>query len=744
MTVHSRPTLPTLRRPIRWRRRVRFFRNTFSQFRVAAIALFSTWALGAELPVPTPKLASVEIADSWPMFHGDAFHTGVSSETTIGASSASVLGIAFQANTGYPSYTSPAAVYNPTLGTTLVYVGNQSGTVAAYDASTGNRIWNYKVASQVQSSPAIYKGVVYIGASDHYLYALDATTGALDCRFLSLGVISASPVVGNPDGSGPVVYFGDNGLSGQADGGNEWAVNGVGNSAGACSVRWLFNAWGDPPGSLPLTGSWSPPAYTTDATGRPLVIMGSGDPDDAVYALDARTGAKVWRFQTQPVGSDTDVGAGPTISPPGANGFVDGVAYISGKNSIVYALDLVTGVAFWRFSIAADAGSSAGAVRSTAALDGDRLYVGYGAGVYAINAITGAKIYRTADVGPTTPLVLSSPAIVGGSGDKAMFVGDLGGAVRAFNAATGAPLWKYQTGGFIFSSPAVADNRIFIDSSDGFLYAFRVGGSALPPPDTAILQPPDGSTPANPNGSLSISGTATGSVGVAAVEVAVKNGDTGKWWNGLTSAWTNVFTENQAVLGSGGATSTTWTYTFPVLSAGGVFVAQADAVDANGERDPTVALSHFTIPSLGTPPDTSITDPKNHQIFFFPTSGDVSFNITVTGTTTDPTSAPTPGIKEVRVVVKNIQHNEYFCGFAGCNGSGGESTAWTPVYTVVKATLQSPGAVSTAWSLTWPTYNHPHTYAITAWAVANDGEMDLTRPHVRPVCVNNPGDNSCF
>ena len=78
-------------------------------------------------------------------------------------------------------------------------------------------------------------------------------------------------------------------------------------------------------------------------------MVGSSSPDCAVYALDARTGRQVWRFQTQIFSQDNDVGAGPTISPPGVNGFADGVAYVAGKNKVVHALNLRTGALIWRF-----------------------------------------------------------------------------------------------------------------------------------------------------------------------------------------------------------------------------------------------------------------------------------------------------------------------------------------------------------------------------------------------------------
>src|SRR5262249_39908363 len=160
-----------------------------------------------------------------------------------------------------------------------------------------------------------------------------------------------------------------------------------------------------------------------------------------VVAVDARTGAQVWSYQA-PQGTDTDIGAGPTISAPGVNGFPDGEAYISSKYREVYALNLKTGALNWKFSIGNDSPGAGGATRSTAALLGNDLYVGYGAGVYDLNATTGAKVWKTEDFNPATPEVVSSPAIGGPSGDRVLFVGDMGGSFRAYSLS-GHQLWSY-------------------------------------------------------------------------------------------------------------------------------------------------------------------------------------------------------------------------------------------------------------------------------------------------------------
>ena len=62
----------------------------------------------------------------------------------------------------------------------------------------------------------------------------------------------------------------------------------------------------------------------------------------------------------------------------------------------------------------------------------------------------------------------SSPAIA----DDVVFVGSDGGSVYAFNALTGAMIWKFTTNGAIDSSPAVAYGVVYVGSNDGKVYAF--------------------------------------------------------------------------------------------------------------------------------------------------------------------------------------------------------------------------------------------------------------------------------
>lgn len=693
----------------------------------------------------TPSSAAVA-ADGgvdWPMFHADPLHTGTSTETTLRASNAAQLGLRWQVNMGNATNTSPAVVYNATLGKRVVYQGSKNGTMAALDAANGERIWGYASGAELSSSPAVYGNTVYFGDDNSKLHAVNATTGAFLCSFDTGGIINASPVVADA-GDGPVVYIGDNGSGGGNDGGSIWALNAVDpNPAPDCGVKWSYDAFGEPAGSHPEAGSWSPPAFAADRTGRNLIVVGSSSSDNSVYAFDARTGERVWRFETPYIFPDSDVGAGPTVSPPGVNGFAGGVAYVTGKNKVVHALDLTTGAQLWAFSIRNDSGNADGGTRSTAALDGDRLYVGYGEGVYALDARTGAKLWRVQVDAKVE--VISAPALSGPANDRVMFVGDLSGRITALRASDGAKLWGYQTGSYVYSSPAVSGGSLYIGSGDGFLYSFGLPGGPSAKPVATITAPLDGTEVANPNGPLKVTGKATDDVGVTKVLVAVKSATTNRWWNAAISAWTKEIVQNPATLGRPGKPSTGWNTTFPPSPNGGQYLVYADAVDTHGQHSAPVARISFAVPSLGNPPDTTITVPTRKQVFNFPNDTQQPIDITVTGTATD-TMGDRPGVQEVMVVIQNIEHEpgEYYCGTAGCGLATGESSLWRPTYTVVPAVVANPGSTSTTWTMTFSTFDHPHKYAIVAWAVDGDGEKDPTKARVSPICVRNTGVTSCI
>jgi outer membrane protein assembly factor BamB len=525
----------------------------------------------------------------WAEFHLDQDLTGYTTNTSLSTANASQLGVAWATDLYGPALDSPVVAYDATLDETIAYVGTEDGDMLAVNVATGQIVWATWLGAPIRTTPAVAGGAVWFGTFDSpRVYKLDATTGAIDCSVSAPQPIEGTPVLADPPGGVPTVYVGNN--DNTVASGPVLAI-----AASNCTQEWAFQ------GYTQTAGSWDAVDYAVDARGEPLIVFGTADPDSTVYAVDAVTGDLVWKFAVlNPPPATYDIGAGLEISPPGANGFADGVAYCPTKYGIMYALDLTTGAQIWSTNFDQAGGVVQGSEggRSTAALDGDNLVFGYGAGLFDLNAVTGAVIWDYVD--PTHTEALSSPAIAGALLQEIVAVGDIGGALDVVSLATGDQLYHYQTGGYTTASPAVTDGNILICSSDGFLYDFAVGGgNEAELPATTVTSPADSSSVTNPNGNLTIEGTASDSTGIAGVEVAVQeNGSSGPWWDGATQSWSTGPVNNPATVTDPGATSSTWSFAYPQPSAGGAYNVTAYTVSTSGQSD--IRGGHDTYSVLGS------------------------------------------------------------------------------------------------------------------------------------------------
>jgi outer membrane protein assembly factor BamB len=171
------------------------------------------------------------------------------------------------------------------------------------------------------------------------------------------------------------------------------------------------------------------------------------DPAHSGYSSSAApmTNQTLWSFKT-----DAIVDLSPVVA--------GGVVYIA-VNDNLYALNALTGSKIWNYTI----------VGSVAAVANDVVYIGSADhNVYALNASTGGKIWNYTAVD-----VVSSPTVA----DGVVYAGTQGpypfGNVFALNASTGLKIWSYETGGEVNSPPAVEDGIMYIGAYDGLLYALN-------------------------------------------------------------------------------------------------------------------------------------------------------------------------------------------------------------------------------------------------------------------------------
>jgi outer membrane protein assembly factor BamB len=224
---------------------------------------------------------------------------------------------------------------SPLVSNGLVYVGDWSGRVTAFDARTGARRWSVATGGAVKGSVALAGRRAYVGAYDGRLYGLDARTGRVlwhtssPSRLGRRGAFYSTPAIaygriylGSTDGS--VYSFG--------------AVSG--------KLRWSHR-----------TGGY---VYGSPAVWRGRILVGSYD--GRFNALDAATGRVRWSFD-----------AGAPIS--GSASVLGRIVYFSTLGERTFGLDAATGRELWRFP---------DGKYSPMVTDGRRLYVTGYSHLYAL------------------------------------------------------------------------------------------------------------------------------------------------------------------------------------------------------------------------------------------------------------------------------------------------------------------------------------------------------------------------
>lgn len=412
------------------------------------------------------------------MFRGDPQHCGVYNS----AGAPQLHGVQWKFHTSGQVISSPAIVGD------TVYVGSTDHHLYALDRTSGTMKWKFETGSRVNSSPAIADGTVYFASYDGFFYAVDAVTGKQKWKFQTGGEhrFTAKHIHGSqpaaetmPDPfdfylSSPViaagtVYFG-------SSDGNVYALD-----TAAGTVKWKF-ATGDV-------------VHASPALADGTIFVGSWD--HYFYAIDAANGKEKWRFKT---GEDRDIHnqEGLQASPVVANG----VVYVGCRDSNFYAIDAQTGQQKWAFN-----NKGSWVIGSAAVSDGRVYFATSDTGLlYAVDAQTGDKLFSFDN--KHWPM-FSSPAIAGNT----LYIGTHEGKLMAFDLGSQKQLWVFQTDGSttngptytkadgtpkyeaayagdfyedivigvqrmmtvgaILSSPVIVDGMIYFGSTDGSLYAIH-------------------------------------------------------------------------------------------------------------------------------------------------------------------------------------------------------------------------------------------------------------------------------
>ncbi len=399
----------------------------------------------------------------------------------------------------YPKAT--RARSQPTVGWNSLFVGSQNGTVYAFDLDSGCVRWSYRASAEVRTTIVADPDTrtLYFGDVLARAYALDAATGRLlwQTKVDDHGnaTITGTPALG-PKG---MLYVPISSLEVTSAADPKYACCTFRGALAAIdrktgSILWKTHTVEQEPREqgrtsvgTPILGPsgapvWGSPLYDA-ASNR--VYFGSGENysspadlnSDAVFAVDAMTGKRLWRTQLtagdawnvgcmmgnencpKENGPDVDLSASLVMVPlkDGRRMLVAGQ-----KSGVAYGIHPDTGAIIW--SQRAGHGGTQGGIHFGMAVEGQRVYLPvndmddtrdarvydetqHGAGIHAIDAATGKFVWRRVaenrcgDRPNCDPGVSAAVTAIPG----VVFAGHMDGMFRAYDGATGKTLWEYDT-----------------------------------------------------------------------------------------------------------------------------------------------------------------------------------------------------------------------------------------------------------------------------------------------------------
>lgn len=342
----------------------------------------------------------------------------------------------------------------PCVGNGIVYFGSYDSTFYAVNAETGKELWRFKTRGEsafsannifgiksgnlkcpdpwdfYSSSPVYFNNAVYFGSGDSSIYCLNATTGAMQWSYKTIGIVHSSPAIAYG-----TIYCGS------------WDSKIYAIDAKSGKLIWDFQ-----------TGTDSVYNCFVGIQASPVIVDGivyCGSRDAYLYALDAKTGKVIWKQKDQysswlpssvavkgdflyagssdalrfyvfnrqdgSVVSEYRTGIYTFSSPTITNN----LAYIGSMNGKLYAFDINTGLPQWIFSTNASLNSL------YFTKDGD--YINDNA----------KDVYEQ---GTCWEMVKSIEQIVSSAGS-------------------------------ILSSPYIADGELYFTSTEGYIYALANGDS---------------------------------------------------------------------------------------------------------------------------------------------------------------------------------------------------------------------------------------------------------------------------
>jgi alcohol dehydrogenase (cytochrome c) len=462
---------------------------------LAAMTLLATACSSSSSPAPTSRTfhGAAVPAGSWPYPDGDLANTRIAPGSAISAANVSGLREAWafkltglQLPTGIEEV--GALTAPPVVQDGVVYLQDQAANVYALALATGKLKWEYPVNVPEKSGPgpdgvAVADGAVY-GDTSTTAFALNAATGKtiwVDSNLLNSGQGSFEIQPQVADGR---VYLASAYGSGTG-GGVLMALN-----ASTGALLWKFNTVIGVGGGVQALGVGSGGAWETPLVGSDgSVTFGIGNPyqsigqaiahpsrqlyTDSAVNLDAATGKLRWYYQAVPDDfADHDLQSSPISTTIG------GVPAIiaGGKVGYVYALNARTGALLWKRPVGEHNGHDNDSLLALS----HHLTIKYPytvapgslGGILSNMAVADGSVYvATIDL----PITFTGPNVT--DGDKAG--GSETGEIEALSLATGKVEWDTKVDMLPLGAATVSTDLVITTLYNGVLMALNRDTGAI-------------------------------------------------------------------------------------------------------------------------------------------------------------------------------------------------------------------------------------------------------------------------
>jgi outer membrane protein assembly factor BamB len=354
------------------------------------------------------------------------------------------LGAAFHIDAGRGSSLTARLASEPVVAGGRVYTIDTLGTVRAFDARTGGKIWESQTPSDRGNEASLYgggiaydNGFVYATNGLGYVSALDVRTGGITWKVRPGGPLRGAPTVA----SGAIyVMSQDNQIYSlkESDGSTNWS------QAASLEVAGVF-------------GSASP------AVGQGTVVAGFSSGELNAYRYE--NGRMVWQDALQRTSIRTSVSS---LSDIDADAVIDrGQVIAIGQGGRMVALELTTGQRLWELNIAGI---------STPWVAGDWIFVITDDAkllcVYRMNGhirwINQLPQFEHPKA-KKGEIDYSGPVLAGGR----LIVAGSNGVMVNVDPTTGSFQSQTNVGAGISLTPVVANSTLYIYDDSGRLTAYR-------------------------------------------------------------------------------------------------------------------------------------------------------------------------------------------------------------------------------------------------------------------------------